>query len=120
MFTQDDFIQLFRYLKGDSVTLDPNLIILAENAYASSTSLFTNNLDLQCQMTDDYMRLREFLITWYSTHKTFVNLQSKVSDARSLPEDHLNILMNSFGYSAGLSEITYTNKLNLFYDEYTK
>jgi len=41
---------------------------------------------------------------------------AKASEARSLPEDHLNVLINSFGFTDGLEKMTRSNKVDFLYD----
>ena len=106
-----------RHFKGDSVpNLDTNLIILAEDSKAKATTLFNDNIDLTCYTSEDYKRLRSFLIPWYSSLRSFPSTMAHASDARSLPKDHLNELINSFGFVDGLDELTNLNKIDFFYD----
>jgi len=117
LFTIDDFTQLMRYFRGDSVpNLDTNLIILAEDSKAKATTLFNENIDLACYATEDYKRLRNFLIPWYASLRSFSSTMRSASDVRSLPEDHLNELINSFGFVDGLDELSHSNKIDFFYD----
>ena len=117
MFTIDDFTQLMRYFRGDSVpNLDTNLIILAEDSKAKATTLFNENIDLACYATEDYKRLRNFLIPWYASLRSFSSTMRSASDVRSLPEDHLNELINSFGFVDSLEDISKSNKIDFFYD----
>jgi len=115
LFKIDDFIQLMRYFKGKSSNIDPNLIILGEDSKAKATILFNENIDLVCHTTEDYKRLKNFLIPWYASLRTFPATMRNASDVRSLPEDHLNKLINSFGF-VDLLGIDRSNKVNLFYD----
>jgi len=106
-----------RYFKGETVSdLDTNLIILAEDSKAKATTLFSENIDLTCHMTDDYKRLKNFLIPWYASLRSFGSTMRHASDVRSLPEDHLNTLINSFGFVDSLQEISHSNKIDFFYD----
>jgi hypothetical protein len=106
-----------KYFKGDAVpTLDSNLIILAEDSKAKATILFNDNIDLTCYTTEDYKRLKKFLVPWYASLRSFSSTMANATDIRSLPEDHLNELISSFGYVDSLSELTKPNKINFFYD----
>jgi hypothetical protein len=106
-----------RYFKGDPVpNLDTNLIISAEDSKAKATTLFNENIDLACYSTEDYKRLRNFLINWYASLRSFSSIMRNASDVRSLPEDHLNQLINSFGFVDSLEDITKSNKIDFFYD----
>ena len=117
MFKLNDFLKLMLYYKDGTTTgLDPNIIPIAENSKAKTTTLFNDNLDLACHISDDYKRLKEFLITWYSSFSTFNNIMKDSSDVRSLPEEFLNELINSFGYTEELDKLTRSSKVNFFYD----
>ena len=117
MFTVNDFISLMKYFKDQTVAdLDPNLIMQAEDSKAKATTLFSENIDLDCFSSDDYKRLKNFLIPWYASLRTFASTMRNVSDVRSLPEEHLNELIRSFGFVDGLEEISRKNKDNFFYD----
>lgn len=117
MFTSDDFLRLLKYFKdGTTTDIDQKLIINADDAKASTTGLFNDNLDLVAHATNDYKRLREFLINWYASLKTFTNTMRHATDVASLPEDHLNKLINSFGYEEKLDSMTRKNKIDFFYD----
>jgi hypothetical protein len=106
-----------RYFKGDSVpNLDTNLIILAEDSKAKTTTLFNDNIDLTCHTTEDYKRLKKFLVPWYASLRSFSSTMRSASDVRSLPEDHLNQLINSFGFVDSLEDISKSNKIDFFYD----
>jgi len=117
LFTINDFIKLLKYYKDKTDTnLDLNLIIFAEHAKATTTTLFNDNLDLMVHSSDDYKRIKEVLIRWYASLKTFNDIMKESSDIRSLPEDQLNTLFNSFGFTDLLLDITHKNKIDFFYD----
>jgi len=106
-----------KYFKGESVpNLDSNLIILAEDSKAKATQLFTENIDLNCFTSDDYKRLKNFLTPWYASLRSFPSTMRHASDVRSLPDSHLNELINSFGFVDSLDEISKVNKVDFFYD----
>jgi len=105
------------YFKGESVPdLDTNLIATAEDSKAKATTLFTESIDQVAHTTDDYIRLKNFLIPWYSSLKAFPSTMKNVSDIRIMPDDHLNELFRSFGFTEGLSEIPISSKVDFFYD----
>lgn len=117
MFTILDFINLMKYFKGETVeSLDANLIITAEDSKAKATTLFNESIDLVCHTTDDYKRLKNFLINWYASLRTFPAVMKNTTDIRSLPEEYLNELIRSFGYTNSLTEMIKTNKIDFFYD----
>jgi hypothetical protein len=117
LFTIYDFFKLLKYFKtGETKDLDPNLIIHAEDSKGKASTLFDDSIDLMCHSSDDYKRLKKFFIPWYTSLRTFNSTMAKASEARSLPEDHLNILLNSFGYSINLDQMTKSNKVDFLYD----
>lgn len=120
MFSTQDFLDLMKYFKsGETQTgvrfLDPKLIISAEDSKAKATTLFSDTIDLVCHDTDDYQRLKLFFISWYASLRTFNGIMQRASDVYSLPEDHLNHLINSFGFVDGLEKLSKTNKVDFFY-----
>lgn len=117
MFTVNDFIKLLKYYKdGTNTDLDLNLIVFAEHAKATTTSLFNDNLDVLVHSSDDYKRVKEVLIRWYASLKTFNDVMKGSTDIRGLPEDQLNTLFNSFGFTDLLLNISHKNKIDFFYD----
>ena len=117
MFTINDFFNLMEYFKsGNAGTTDPNLIITAEDSKAKTTTLFNESIDLTCHSSDDYKRLKGFLTSWYASIRTFNSTMQHATDVRSLPEDHLNTLINSFGFVDGLEKLGKSNKVDFFYD----
>jgi len=106
-----------KYFEDQTSTgIDPKLIIQAEDSKAKATVLFNDNIDLACHATDDYKRLRNFLIPWYASLRSFNSVMRNSSDIRSLPEEHLNELIRSFGFTDNLEEISRENKDDFFYD----
>ena len=117
MFTIDNFIQLMKYFKGDSTAkVDPKTIITAEDSKAKATILFNENIDLTCYTTEDYKRLKNFLISWYASLRTIPSTMKNASDVRSLPNNDLNELFKSFGVVDSIDNLTELNKIEFFYD----
>lgn len=117
MFSIYDFFKLLKYFKtGDTKNIDPNLIVHAEDSKAKTTVLFDESIDMICHDSDDYQRLKKFFISWYASLRTFNSTMAKASDPRSLPEDHLNVLLNSFGFTTSLDQMTKSNKVDFLYD----
>ena len=117
MFTLTDFINLMNYFKGESVPdLDTNLIATAEDSKAKATTLFSESIDQTAHTTEDYIRLKNFLIPWYSSLKAFPSTMKNVSDIRGLPTEHLDELFKSFGFTTDLADIPAATKVDFFYD----
>jgi len=103
LFIQDDFWQIFKYLfesrqGGDVPELDSTIKTISDSDRAKTTYLFENTIDQVCFNTQDYQRIRSFLIDWYSSFKTQVSLQKDFQDPFALPGEYLNELIRSFGY----------------------
>ena len=118
MFSINDFFKILSYLKDSSVSsdLDDVLKILSKSEQATADQYFTNILDQNAHMSADYLRLRKYLVDWYASHKTILGTRKKVSDVFSIPDDHINELIRSFGFNGPLGELTRDNKINFFYD----
>lgn len=119
MFTYQDFLNIFSYLKTGSTTeLDPNMQSLALSEQAKSRNFFEATIDQAAFSSEDWKRLRQFLIDWYSSHKTMVTTQKNASDIYAIPEAHLNELFYCFGFDIGtaIKNIPLDNKINFFYD----
>ena len=122
MFKLEDFWDIFNYLNGDTdVDLDPILESIAQSEYGKTSNLFSNIIDQNAFDSDDYRRLRKFLINWYSSLKVISKVQEEVTDPFSLPSEHTDELFRSFGYNYSSSIIS-TNptvndtKVNFFLD----
>lgn len=118
----DYFWELFKAVRGETTTgLTSAIEALAQAERTKSNSYFSNILDQIPHNTNDYRRLRNFLRDWYSTHKTFANLTSQLTDPRSMTNEQLDELFRSFGfpYSAQLRQANnepLESKINLFLD----
>lgn len=101
MFTVDDLLAIFQYLKDKSnfLELEEVFQILSESEREKARALFTTVIDQIVHSTEDYKRLRKFLIDWYSTHRMLTTLQSQISDVYALPEAALDELLLSLGYN---------------------
>jgi len=117
LFTLSDFYNIINYLDGTTVTtLDANTKMLATSEKSLSTQLFTNTIDQVPYMTDDYKRLKNFLIDWYAAHRTLISTQKNVSDVFSLPNSSKRELFNSFGYPFSVSYLSSNTKSLFFLD----
>lgn len=117
MFTISDYFSIMNYLDNTSVpSLDINTQILAKSEQAVSTQLFENCVDQFVYSTDDYRRLRNFLINWYASHRTIISTQKQVSDIFSMPETQLDELFKSFGYNFSTKPLSFLTKANFFLD----
>lgn len=120
MFTIDDLWKLISYLYDgteDPVTpLSPLTNTLVSSEKEVVGSYFENILDQPVYSSDDYKRLRKFLIDWYSSHKTISSTQKTATDVHTLPNEHLSELFRSFGFPIGLNLVPLSAKANFFLD----
>ena len=117
MFSPDDYWLILQYLQGvDVPELDSNTKAKADSEKAVSTQLFEKTLDQAVFNTADYQRLRSFLIDWYATLKTVSLTQKYASDPFSLPDTHVQELIQSFGYNYPVDILPFTTKVNFFLD----
>lgn len=82
---------------------------------------FTNAIDQIAFDTEDWQRLREFLIDLYSAERALMTQSRQISDPHYLSNDDLDELFRSFGYSESVRLSNYNNdplesKVQLFLD----
>ena len=117
MFTLDDLFNIFNYLKGDPVdNLDGNLKIQALAERTKAESLFENTIDQICYGSDDYKRLKKFLIDWYSSFRTILESEKQSLDIFGMPNSNLDELFRSFGFNYSNEIDSFFSKSNFFLD----
>jgi len=117
VFTLTDYWKILNYLGGTSVIdLDINTQILASSEQSVSLNLFENTIDQIPHMTDDYKRLKNFLVDWYAAHRTMVTTQKQAHDVFSLPDRDLSELLQSFGFIFSTTSMSFLTKANFFLD----
>lgn len=129
MFTPNDFLKILKFfydlkvLQDQGSTdipeseLDPYLVVTLLADQTKSKTLFENTIDQICFSTDDYKRLKNFVVDWYSSFRGMSSTQKSASQVYSMPEEHVNELILSFGFEArSLLRIPKQNKVNLFFD----
>lgn len=98
MFTIDEFLNILKYLQGNSsIILDPKTAAVAKNEQGKSIP-YLNNILIPSFNTPDTIRLFNFFIDWYASHKTIVSTSRSASDVYSLPNSHIDELFSSFGF----------------------
>ena len=122
MINLDDLWKVWNLLKGETVDdLSKSLEAIAKSEQAKSNTFFNTTLDQFAFSSDDYTRLKTFVVDWYASLKSLITTQSQSSDPFSLPDEHLNELFRSFGYpyptelSVQSNDIN-TTKVNFFLD----
>ena len=117
MFSPEDYWKILQYLSGKSVSeLDSTIKTLADSERTKTRSLFENTIDQVCFNTEDYKRIRNFLIDWYSGLKTQISLQRHSRDPFVLPPEYLNELIKSFGYLYPADIASINIRVNFFLD----
>ena len=113
---------MWNLLKGEAVdNLSKSLESIAKSEQAKSNTFFNATLDQFAYSSDDYTRLKSFIVDWYASLKSLISTQAQSSDPFSLPDEHLNELFRSFGYpyptelSVQSNDIN-TTKVNFFLD----
>jgi len=117
MFTLANFWQILNFLDGTStLSLDSNTRILAPSEQGVAKNLFENTIDQIVFASDDYKRLKDFLVNWYASHRTIITTQKQANDIFSLPEDQLDELLHSFGFTFATTPLSFLTKANFFLD----
>ncbi len=75
---------------------DYKKLILSERD--TVTDFFKTVVDQPAFWSPDHIRLRKFLIDWYSSHRALVTKSKTSIDAYSLTDEELNSLILGFGY----------------------
>jgi len=117
VFTLEDYWKILNYLGGTSVIdLDANTQVLASSEKSVSLNLFDNTIDQIPHMSDDYKRLKNFLVNWYASHRTMISTQKQAHDVFSLPDRDLSELIQSFGFIFSTTSLSFLTKANFFLD----
>lgn len=117
MFSIDDYWLILKHLQGETVlALDDNTKSIADSEKGVSTQMFENTLDQSVFATDDYKRLRSFLIDWYAVLRTVGTTEMTASAVFSLPDSHVQELIQSFGYDFPTELLSFTTKVFFFLD----
>jgi hypothetical protein len=97
--------------KSIALKLDHNLASLAYGEKQASKTFFENVLDQPAHMSKDYMRMRNFIMDWYSANKTLVTKSRKILDLNLLSIEELNTLILSFGFPYPANIISKSHKI---------
>ena len=90
--------------------IDLSIVNLAINTRNETKILFKNIIDQIAFNTNDYNKLRKFIIDWYSAIRVFLKLQRASTDAFTMTEDLLDVALKSFGF----------DKPEMIYQKYVK
>ena len=94
---------------------------LAKSDRAKLDTYFTEVIDQASFATEDYNRLRKFLVDLFATHRTLTSQTFSASDPHSLSNSDLDELFRSFGYLyssqlRGFDENPLEQKIQFFLD----
>ena len=119
MIKLDDYWNILNYLRtGNLVNNKPedSLRLVSENEKVNTTQFFKDIIDQSCFSQPDYLRLRQFLIDWYSSLKTITTIQKNASDIFLATNDQVDELFNSFGYTPSTDIVPLNSKATFFLD----
>jgi len=100
-YANEQVNQMLDYLinsRSASLNLDKSLATLAYGEKESTKSFFKTVLDQPPHITKDHIRIRRFIIDWYSAHKTLITKSRKSTDLQLLRSDEINELIKGFGF----------------------
>lgn len=99
MANLNDFWELFDVAGGGTSTdLTRVLDSIVKSDRAKIDAYFTSVVDQISFDTEDWKRLRAFLIDLYAAHRSITTQGSVISDPSNLSNDELDELFRSFGY----------------------
>ena len=113
MYTLDKFFELMNFIyeldqnEEAKSNLDIVLDSIARSDKRKVEEYFAKVIDSVVYNTDDNIRLRKFMVNWYTSHRTLTTVQTQTTDVHSMPDDQLNEILKSFGYTF-ISEKLYT------------
>lgn len=119
MLDLDKLWKILRYIKDDQfdISMDEITKSLSKHEQTISKKFFKSNLDQTSFSTNDYKRLRKFLIDWYASLRTISSIQRNgISDPYSISGEQLSELFKSFGYNTALDIVPLSNKAHFFLD----
>jgi hypothetical protein len=105
------FLNIFNFLNGISLdvtsissttinasNLGSNLSLLAISERQKINNLFTSVIDQPAFNSHDHIRLRKYVIDWYTSLRTALTYAQGSSDPYNLDSEALNELIASFGF----------------------
>ena len=117
----DLFWEIFESVGGGTGNITDALNSIAKSDRAKIENYFTNVVDQAAYSTDDYNRLRKFLIDLFATHRSIATSSLQASDPHSISNSDLDELFRSFGYPhstqlKGFDENPLEQKIQFFLD----
>ncbi len=84
--------------QSELLGLDSNLSNISYAEKERTTKFYKQVIDQPSRFTNDHKRVREFLIDWYSSHKSLITKSRKILDLNFLTNEELNELILGFGF----------------------
>lgn len=118
----DLFWDLFNIAGGGTEPDVPKVLdSIVKSDRAKLDQYFTNSIDQIAFDTEDWKRLRSFLIDLYTSHRSLITQSASISDPHFLTNSELDELFRSFGYTESVilksfDENPLENKVQLFLD----
>ena len=100
---------ILKYSKA--LKLDENLSFLSYGEKINTKKYFENVVDQPVFATDDHKRIRNFIIDWYSSNKTFLTKCKDIKELELLSTEEINEFILSFGYPYPENIINKSNKI---------
>lgn len=123
MFKPEDFWKIFKYIYqnrnnggGNDIEIQDNIKAIALSEYSKSNILFEETIDQIPFTSQDYRKLRSFLINWYASHRALTKIQEDSSELFFMNNENLDELFKSFGYQYSTRISSFETKVNFFLD----
>lgn len=86
-------------ISGSARGIDSNLLQIATDSKIQSINFFKATLDQIAFNSNDYNKMRQLFIDWYSSGKTFAEISRQSSDPNALNSSLLDLAIRSFGFN---------------------
>lgn len=83
---------------GNSLNLDNGLSSLAYGEREETKKYFETVVDQVAYFTEDHKKIRNFIIDWYSAHKTKISKARKITELNLLSSEELSEFILSLGF----------------------
>jgi hypothetical protein len=101
-------------LEVDGSDLDDKSRITAIDVKEKTELLFDKTIDQFAHSSNDYARVKNLLVDWYSSLKTIGTQQRNITDVYSHTDEYISELILSFGFNYVPEYLTLDEKIELF------
>ncbi len=118
----EDFWEILKAIQGTSNDLTDAANAIAKNERTVSKKFVDSVIDQIAYNSPDWVRIKNFFIDWYASHRSVTSFQSNISDVYQMPNDQLDDLFRSLGYDESallknpINNETTISKINFFLD----